>query len=155
MDILNELKKCPFELYELLGSEDKRLFTIVADTGETILLRRHEDRFPQLALSWIDSSKAFDHLRFQVNAGKLRYLFRDNKHCIDGQTRMRVLEEPLNGYRRLMEFEEERIQKQSGEIRSLWPGLDILNKDETPRNDASVLPYISDYRVRYLLTAIT
>lgn len=150
LDILNELKKCPFELYELLGSEDKRLFTIVADTGETILLRRHEDRFPQLALSWIDSSKAFDHLRFQVNAGKLRYLFRDNKHCIDGQTRMRVLEEPLNGYRRLMEFEEERIQKQSGEIRSLWPGLDILNKDETPRNDASVLPYISDYRVRYL-----
>jgi len=150
LDMLNELKKCPFELYELLGDEDKSIFSIVADTGETVLLRRHDDRFPQLALSWLDSSKAFDHLRFQVNAGKLRYLFRDNKHCVDGQTRMRVLEEPLNGYRRLMEFEEERIQKQSGEIGSLWPGLDILNQEETPRNDASILPYIADYRVRYL-----
>lgn len=150
LDILNELKKCPYELYDLLGDEDKSLFRIVSDTGDSVLLRRSDDRFPQLALSLLDSGRSFDRLRFQVNAGKLRYLFREEKRCVDGQTRMRVIEEPLNGFRRRGELEEERVRKQS-DGSGLWPGLKILSQEDSPRNDASLLPYITDSRTRYIL----
>ncbi len=150
LDILNELKKCPAEVFDLLGDEDRSLFNVMSDTGDPVLLKRHSDRFAQLALSYLDSSKAFNSIRFQVNAGKFRYLFRDKKHCIDGQTRPRVLEEPLNGYRRLMEFEKERLDKQSGESNNLCPEFRILTEEESPRNDASILPYITDSGVRYL-----
>ena len=150
LDILNELKKCPYELYDLLGDEDKSLFRIVSDTGDSVLLRWPDDRFPQLALSLLDSGRSFDRLRFQVNAGKLRYLFREEKRCVDGQTRMRVIEEPLNGFRRRGELEEERVRKQS-EGSGLWLGLKILSQEDAPRNDASLLPYITDSRTRYIL----
>ena len=150
LDILNELKKCPSEIFDLLGDEDKSLFNVTSDTGETLLLKRHSDRFAQLALSYLDSTQALKSIRFQVNAGKFRYLFRDEKHCIDGKTRPRVLEEPLNGYRRLMEFEKERSDKQSGEANGLWEGFRILTEEESPRNDSSILPYITDSGVRYL-----
>lgn len=150
LDILNELKKCPSEIFDLLGDEDRNLFNVMSDTGDPVLLKRHSDRFAQLALSYLDSSKAFNSIRFQVNAGKFRYLFRDKKHCIDGQTRPRVLEEPLNGYRRLMEFEKERSEKQTGEMNSLWEGFRILTEEESPRNDATILPYITDSGAKYL-----
>ena len=150
LDILNELKKCPSEIFDLLGDEDKSLFNVVSDTGDTVLLKRHSDRFAQLALQYLDSSEAFKSLRFQVNAGKFRYLFRDEKHCVDGKTRPRVLEEPLNGYRRLMEFEKERTDKQSGEQNGLWEGFRILTEEESPRNDSTILPYITDSGARYL-----
>ncbi len=150
LDILNELKKCPEEVYELLGDEDKSLFNVTADTGETVLLKRHSDRFTQLALSYLDSSESFSSIRFQVNAGKFRYLFRDEKHCIDGRTRPRVLEEPLNAYRRLMELEKERTGKQVEGQNGLWDGFRILTEEESPRNDSSVLPYITDSAARYV-----
>ncbi len=150
LDILNELKKCPAEVFDLLGDEDKKLFNITSDTGETLLLKRHSDRFALLALQYLDSSKAFKSLRFQTNAGKFRYLFLDEKHCIDGKTRPRVLEEPLNGYRRLMEFEKDRTGKQSGEQNGLWEGFRILTEEESPRNDSTILPYITDSGARYL-----
>ena len=150
LDMLNELKKCPSELFELLGDEDRRKFSVKSDIGDIVLLRRNQDRFAQLALSWLDSSNAFEKLRFQVNAGKFRYLFREKKFCVDGQIRMRVLEEPLNAYRRIMEFENDRLLKQSDGNNNLWSDIKILNQEESPRNDKTILPYITDSRVRYL-----
>lgn len=152
LDILNELKKCPAEIYELLEDSDRSKFNVIAETGENVLLKRHSDRFPQLALSWLDATKAFDKLRFQVNAGKIRYLFKEQKYCIDGQTRARVLEEPLNAFRRLDEFEAERIDRRAGDSpdTALWPGYRIINPDEVPRNDSSILPFITDSRARYI-----
>ena len=148
LDILNELKKCPGEIFELLDDNDRKRFNVVSDTGDNILLRRSSDRFPQLALSWLDANNAFPNLRFQVNSGKFRYLFCAGKTCVDGQKRLRVLEEPLNGFRRLKDLEAERVDALSNG--SQWLGFSILSPEEAPRNSATVLPYITDSSVRYI-----
>ena len=83
LDMLNELKKCPNELFELLGPEDRASFSVMSSTGEPVLLRRSSDRFTQLALQWFDVNKAFSRIRFQVNAGVFRYLFNERKTCLD------------------------------------------------------------------------
>ena len=147
LDILGELKKCPSEVFELLSSEDKARFSIKSSTGEDVLLRRNSDRFVTLALSFLDTTNAFPNLRFQVNAGVFRYMFDVGKHCIDGKTRMRVLQKPLNGFGRIQEVEKKRCP----ENRTIWNDFKLLRFEDTPRNDESCLPYISDTYTRYLL----
>lgn len=150
LDMLNELKKCPAELYELLGNEDRAAFNVTSSTGEPVLLRRSSDRFTQLALQWFDVNKEFKSIRFQINAGVFRYLFNDNKSCIDGKMRKRVLQEPLNGFGRIQEVEEIRQQCKNGDS-SPWEGYDVKGFGEIQHNDADCLPYINDARTRYLI----
>lgn len=147
LDIIGELKKCPSEIFELLSAKDKAEFTIQASNGDTVLLRRSSDRFVPLALSFLDTTNAFQKLRFQVNAGVFRYLYKENKYCIDGQGRIRVLQEPLNGFGRIQEVE----RKRSSENREIWKNYKILGYEDSPRNDASCLPYISDVHTRYII----
>lgn len=151
LDMLNELKKCPKELFELLEAKDKATFSILASTGEHILLRRSSDRFTQLALQWFDVNKAFSRIRFQMNAGIFRYLFNDSKTCIDGKTRLRVLQEPLNCFGRIQEVEDSRESNRDGND-GPWRGFEIKGFDEAARNDVNCLPYINDSRTRYLIT---
>lgn len=146
LDILGELKKCPYEVFDLLSAKDKAAFSVPSSDGETVLLRRSSDRFVQLALSYLDTTNAFENLRFQVNTGVFRYLFNDSKLCVDSQRRLRVLQEPLNGFGRIQEVEKIR----SAENREIWQEFNILGFDDSPRNDASCLPYISDVYTRYL-----
>lgn len=150
LDMLNELKKCPAELYELLGNEDRAAFNVTSSTGEPVLLRRSSDRFTQLALQWFDVNKEFKSIRFQINAGVFRYLFNDNKSCIDGKMRKRVLQEPLNGFGRIQEVEEIRQHCKNGDS-SPWEGYDVKGFGEIQHNDADCLPYINDARTRYLI----
>lgn len=151
LDMLNELKKCPKELFELLEAKDRATFDILSSTGEHILLRRSSDRFTQLALQWFDVNKAFSRIRFQMNAGIFRYLFNDSKTCIDGKTRLRVLQEPLNCFGRIQEVEDLRGSNRDGKD-GPWKGFKIKGFDEAARNDVKCLPYINDSRARYLIT---
>lgn len=151
LDMLNELKKCPNELFDLLSPKDKATFNIESSTGETILLRRSSDRFTPLVLQWFDTNKTFKKIRFQVNAGVFRYLFNDNKTCIDGKTRLRVLQEPLNCFGRIQEVEDSRESNRDGND-GPWKGYEIKGFDEAARNDVNCLPYINDSRTRYLIT---
>lgn len=151
LDMLNELKKCPKELFELLEAKDRATFDILSSTGEHILLRRSSDRFTQLALQWFDVNKAFSRIRFQMNAGIFRYLFNDSKTCIDGKTRLRVLQEPLNCFGRIQEVEDSRESNRDGND-GPWKGFEIKGFDEAARNDVNCLPYINDSRARYLIT---
>lgn len=151
LDMLNELKKCPKELFEILEAKDKATFSILSSTGEHILLRRSSDRFTQLALQWFDVNKAFSRIRFQMNAGIFRYLFNDSKTCIDGKTRLRVLQEPLNCFGRIQEVEDSRESNRDGND-GPWRGFEIKGFDEAARNDVNCLPYINDSRTRYLIT---
>lgn len=147
LDILNELKKCPSELYELLGDEDKARFSVISEMGDEILLRRSGDRFCHLVMSYFDKTQSFERLRFQYNAGKFRFLFKESKKCIDGNERMRVLQEPLNGFGRLDEVE---VLRKNRSV-SPWKDYEILGYEDSPRNDASILPYINDSATRYLI----
>lgn len=150
LDMLNELKKCPNELFDLLGPEDRASFSVMSSTGEPVLLRRSSDRFTQLALQWFDVNKAFSRIRFQVNAGVFRYLFNERKTCLDGKTRLRVLQEPLNCFGRIQEVEDVRASHRDGNG-GPWSGFEIKGCDEAARNDADCLPYINDARTRYLV----
>lgn len=150
LDMLNELKKCPNELFELLGPEDRASFSVMSSTGEPVLLRRSSDRFTQLALQWFDINRAFSRIRFQLNAGVFRYLFNDSKTCLDGKTRLRVLQKPLNCFGRVQEVEEIRVSHRDGKG-GPWEGFEIKGFDEAARNDTDCLPYINDARTRYLV----
>lgn len=150
LDMLNELKRCPRELFDTLSSGNQKRFRTISSDHNEVLQMRSKDRFAQLVLQYIDHNRLFDGLRFHVNMGKLRYLFNPKKYCIDGQTRVRVLEHPLNGFGRLQEMEKERLQEDGTFADS---GIKVRCFDEVRRDDAneSNYPYIVDTYTHYIL----
>lgn len=150
LDMLNELKRCPKELYDTLSFEDQDCFRIISSDYNEVLLSRSTDRFVQLSLQYIDYNKLFNSIRFHVNMGKMRTLFAPSKHCIDGQDRVRVIEKSLNGYGRIQEIEEHRKNNDG----TFWKlGVKIRDFDEIQRDDscADNYPYIVDTYSNYLI----
>lgn len=151
LDMLNELKRCPMELFDTLQhSHQERFRTVSSDHNEVTLLR-HSDRFPQLMLQYVDYGKHFERIRFQVNMGKLRYLFNPEKHCIDGVTRVRVLEHQLNGFGRIQEMEAKRTAD-GGTFAGT--GVPIRTFENVQRDDANPAsyPYAVDTYTHYLIS---
>ncbi|MDR2918516.1 MAG: type VI-B CRISPR-associated RNA-guided ribonuclease Cas13b [Tannerella sp.] len=152
LDMLNELKKCPGELFETLSEEDQDIFRIKAEDtdnenetdskGNEILMKRYQNRFSYFALRYIDDNELFKDIRFQVSLGKYRYEFY-NKKGIDSDTddRVRSLQKELNGFGRLGKIEEERKEK--------WAGL-IRPFEEIKQDTADEEPYITDHRANYV-----
>ncbi len=111
LDMLNELKRCPKELFATLSYPDQNAFRIVSSDMNDVLQVRHTDRFAQLSLGYIDFRNLFKDIRFQVNMGKMRYLKTADKHCIDGVSRVRVLERKINAFGRIHEVEKKEGMK--------------------------------------------
>lgn len=153
MDMLNELKRCPKELFDTLSFEGQSRFRSVSSDYNEVLQHRSTDRFAQMALEYIDYNRLFKNIRFHVNMGKLRYLFNAEKQCIDGQTRVRVLEHPLNGYGRLREMEHERTKNSETTGTFGDSGIKIRKFGEMRRDDAMPenYPYIVDTKTHYIL----
>lgn len=151
MDILNELKRCPKDLFDTLDYAGQSRFRTVSSDFNEVTMLRSTDRFAQLMLEYIDYNKLFKDIRFHVNMGKLRYLLNAEKHCIDGCTRVRVIEHPLNGYGRLGDMEQERKKNDDGTFADT--GIRIRSLDEVKRDDATAenYPYVVDTRTRYIL----
>ncbi len=151
MDMLGELKRCPGELFDLLSADNQQRFrTEDFATGTEVLLKRSSDRFPQLALSYIDYSGLFRVARFAVNVGRYRYVFKEKKYCIDGNTEPRILQKDLNGFGRIHEMEA--LRTMAPDVTdNLWPYQRLIKGyEDTPRKDAECCPYIQDTRTRYL-----
>lgn len=83
MDIVNELHKCPKDLFELLSPEDQCRFRSVDDFKHEILFKRFDDRFPYLCLNYLDRNEVLGSIRFQIDMG---YYWFDcyTKSLIDG-----------------------------------------------------------------------
>ena len=142
LDMLNELGKCPDVLFEHLSPEDRESFK----GEEGVLMRRNGDRFPQLALKWLDENRKFNNLRFHVTFGKYRWLFCPDKKCVDGQTRQRWLQKELNGFGRIQEVESKRRGTVPG-----WDGVDIIRKfEDVVSDEVHKDPYVTDFRTQYL-----
>lgn len=142
MDMLNELRKCPAELFDVISPEEQERFRIISDvTQEEVLLRRRTDRFATLALEYIDFSKMFNKIRFQVSLGKYRYKFYD-KTCIDGNSYIRTLQKELNGFGRLNEIEAKR--------RESWSSL-IRYHEDVSADTVNTQPYITDHHAQYII----
>lgn len=148
LDIINELQKCPHELFEHISLQDQNKFRVKgsdnADYPEEILLKRFQDRFATLVLRYIDTQKLFKDIRFQVSLGKYRFKFYD-KQCIDADSadRVRILQKELKTFGRLDDMEEKR--------RTEW--ADVLRltdlENQAVADTADTEPYITDQITRY------
>ena len=80
MDILNEVRKCPMPLYDVISKAGQDSFSDEVEGDDDTLPEkvkrlRNTDRFPHLVLRYIDAKKKFDTIRFQVELGKFRFKF--------------------------------------------------------------------------------
>ena len=156
LDMMNELQKCPKELYETFAESDKAKFRVpikstsedvvmddgvIVENGEVLQIRV-QDRFPTMALQYIDQTQAFPKIRFQVSLGHYRYSFYD-KQCIDSkeEDRVRVLQKEINGFGLLNEIELKRKEKYASHIRT---------NDEVRKDTADSEPYITDCYANYV-----
>lgn len=150
LDMLNELKKCPRELFETLSVVDQEKFRVETDAkedsdGNKVLMLRSFDRFPVLALQYLDQMKMFDKIRFQVKLGEYRYKFYQKQNWLDegeegSDDRVRRLQKTMMGYGRLEEIEQQRKER--------WAGL-IRGKDDVRADTFDTAPYITEHYASY------
>lgn len=169
LDILNELRKCPRELFDVLTPTGQEYFEDKVNPSKNIQLPednggdapdvvkriRKIDRFPHLVMRYVDEAKLFDNIRFQVQLGKYRFKFYDKK-CINGDTDVRSLQKEINGFGRLQEIEFERERKykdilQPTESRTVKIEGDDLELDlvQFAEDTKDSTPYITDSRAFY------
>lgn len=161
MDMLNELRKCPMPLYDVLGKDGQRFFEDEVQhpneqTPEKVKRLRATDRFPHLALRYIDlHDKTFTRIRFQVQLGNFRFKFY-NKKTIDGAEEVRSIQKEINGYGRLQEIEAKRLETyaplfQKSELVSTKLEHEDLNLDlvQFTEDHADSKPYITNHRATY------
>ena len=167
MDMLNEITKCPNELFDCLSRENQEGFevesTALSDTPECFLLRRSADRFPELAMKWMDGASIFNKLRFNVIYGKYHEVFKDEqqkeqgiKKCCDGVERPRWITKELTTFGRIDDLENQRTGK-TGDWngKSLVKRLDDEDENETESDTISdtedLSPWITDMRCQYVI----
>lgn len=116
LDMLNELGRCPDPLYHCLSEPDRDRFDFsdkralaAADLGPDepagivrTPMKRHDDRFPYFALRFFDDTRALGSLRFHLHLCQ-RVTDRYPK-TIDGQTRERLLLEPVRVFGRWADY---------------------------------------------------
>lgn len=164
LDILNELRRCPKELYDVLEEQGQEAFiqygTSLQEWDDDIIrMIRHTDRFPQLVMKYIDSKKLFQDIRFQVRLGNFRFRFYD-KHCVDGDTQVRNLQKEINGFGRIGEIECKRKELYGDKLQ---PSDYVSTKLEHEQlyldirqfepDTADSLPYITDHKASYNIHA--
>lgn len=145
LDIINELQRCPKELFEILPPEDQACFRVQSkdENIHDVLMVRHSNRFPQLVMKYIDDAHLFSNIRFQVSLGKYFYRFYDKK-CIDSaDTRVRAICKSVNGFGRIDKLEKMR--------QACWD--DVMRQyEDVHKNTADEKPYVTDHHAQYVIT---
>lgn len=171
LDILNELSRCPNELYKLLPHDGQKEFQdkvkdkLHDDDTDYFERVRYNDRFPYLAMRAIDEQKILPTIRFQIALGNYRFRFYD-KMCIDDRSQLRILQKSINGFGRLREMEEMRkrewgmgenaekqeenkLQFKKYRLEVIEDGT-ILDLQKSVADDKiGNIPYITDVRAHY------
>lgn len=120
LDMLNELKKCPRELFDLLSKDKQNEFRVTEKTEDDedsaeILMRRYSDRFAYFALRYCDENKVFQKLRFHIDLGRYYFEFYE-KHTLDGGIHQRSLDKQMKTFGRIQEIKES-VRREWGNIR--------------------------------------
>lgn len=142
LDMLNELMKCPDEIYDVLPDSIRVRFNGVGRDGTPVLMKRYSDRFCSMVLKYFDVTKAFDTIRFQVNSGALRYKYHDMAEYMDGVPRERIVQDSINSFGRIQDVEAARC---SG---SNYLGFPLARVDEA--GSEVDIPYITNASSRYI-----
>lgn len=128
MQMLNELNKCPKELYNHLSDEDKKEFEVNLEKEARInilrysvnidnasdfeienalremkTLKRHSDRFPYFALRYFDEKNTFQKIRFQISLGKI--FIKEYPKTISGEEQNRRISKEIKTFGKLADFE--------------------------------------------------
>ena len=132
LDMLNELQKCPKELFDTFSDKDRKLFQIARKNDSEMpladddinLFCRIKDRFAPLALKYIDAFRSdqteqsetfcspLPNIVFQIALGKYRYKFYTRASLdTDEEDRVRVLQKEINGFGPIFKIEELRDGK--------------------------------------------
>jgi len=153
LDMLNELKKCPKELFELISKEQRKDFRVMdsedsdEDSNEA-LMRRYSDRFPYFALRYCDENQVFDNLRFQIDLGRYYFKFYE-KETIDGNKYPRALDKRLKTFGRIREVKE-KVEKEWNDI--IKAPDEIVEGQEEPYKQKSIPHYnIVDNQIGFVL----
>ncbi|MGN0221146.1 MAG: type VI-B CRISPR-associated RNA-guided ribonuclease Cas13b [Prevotella sp.] len=145
LDIINELQRCPRLLFDMLPPAEQQKFRIKPASSQDpeVLMVRYHDRFAHLMLKYIDDAKLFDRIRFQVSLGKYFFRFYD-KRCIDstGDKRVRSIGKDVNGFGRITEVENNRVEKYGKMVRAC---------EDVHAHTANEQPYITDHHAKYLI----
>ena len=168
LDMLNELQKCPAELFDILPTKSRDALSldikaqgeeVVQDDGMTVKggkvqMKRMRDRFAPLAMQYIDKYKVFENnLRFMVHLGNYRFRFY-MKQCVadEAPVTLRVLQKEINGFGRIDEIEENRKKKYSRYFKTKFTkkndkGVDV---QELVPDSVDSSPYMTDTKAHYL-----
>ena len=119
LDMLNDLKKCPKELFELLAEEKQQEFRVTDsedgdEDGNEILMRRYSDRFPYFALRYCDENEVFKNIRFHIDLGRYYFKFYE-KETIDGNKYQRALDKRLKTFGRIKDVKN-KVRQEWGDI---------------------------------------
>ena len=163
MDILNELRKCPMELYDVLSREGQQFFEdkVLREnehTPEVSKRLRATDRFPYLVMRYLDLQETiFNRIRFQIQLGNYRFKFY-KKDCVDGSEEVRSWQKEINGYGRIQEIEEARKTKyadmlqQSEEVPTKLEYEDLhLDLTQFKEDTTESMPYITNHKASYVI----
>ena len=114
MDMINELKRCPSDLYEHLSEAEQKRFKLKIEAEKDsqelepeALLKRHDDRFTYFVMRYIDEAKLFDKGRFMMDLGN--YNFHVYEKVIDGEMRIRRLNKKLTSFGRFQDYSLEKL----------------------------------------------
>lgn len=164
MDMLNELRRCPSELFQTFSANDKALFEReVSDpkdgsprsikAEEKVKLIRSTDRFPHLALRYIDEVGLLGDIRFHIRLGNYRFHFYD-KVCVDGTPKVRSWQKGINGFGKWQEIEEKRKSKwvndfQKREYVNTNQEYGEMELEQPVKDTPATSPYITDWAATY------
>ena len=113
-------------------------------------LVRWQDRFPQMALNYIDTRGLFDDIRFQLDLGKYRYAFfyHEDGKTIDGEKRLRILQKDLHGFGRIQEVDQEMKNKWKDLFEKKYEEEGLTKK--YPDKEGQ-LPYVTEQSPQYAI----
>lgn len=177
LDMMNELRKCPKPLYDVLDLSSRNYFKDDAnlqweednptqtdsqspDSHNITDLRaksvprstfvRWQNRFPEMALCFIDLKGLFKTTRFQLRLGNYRYRFYTHtaQQSLDGRERLRILQKELHGFGRINEIEQT-IKKKWGQY------IEKNTTDPKPKDQPDRTPYITHQRPQYNIDPVS
>ncbi len=171
LDMLNELQKCPTELFDVLSDKARDMLSVdihaqgedvVQDDGVTVKngkvqMKRIRDRFAPLALQYIDRKEVFDDIRFMVHLGNYRFKFY-KKQCLadNGPDTLRILQKEINGFGKIHDVEIERKRKYSALFKKTRTTTDENESktkiQEQVADTPDSKPYMTDTKAHYLFS---
>lgn len=141
LDIINELQKCPKELYDLLSQEDRNKFVLIdEETEDETILKRSQNRFSYFVMRYFDEKEIFKNIRFHIDLGLY------NKDCYEktlkdgSKLEDRFISKRLKGFGRIQEMNAE-FEKHKKE----YPDFYVQDKNEKNYQIPNRMPTFPHY----------